>query len=311
MKPLLESRQLHAFSALARRGSFTLAAKDLHLTQSAVSHALKALEKDLGCRLVDRVGKRVQLTEAGREFLRHTENILREMLAARTEMETVSRWNHRQLRLAAGATACEHFLPPVLRAFQESFPDCSIKIETGGQRRQLELLRAAQVDLAVVFEPAAAAADDLVFTSFFEDELCLIVSPRHRGAGRPSAPREEIESEPLFVPNKTGYTFRALNDYFREEKVVLSNFTELASVEAMKELVKLRLGSAVLPPWLVREELKNGGLVALPLGPRALRRRWSVAHWKGRRLASAEEAFIRLCETMAGGIEQPAPRAVA
>ncbi|MEI6467780.1 MAG: LysR family transcriptional regulator [Verrucomicrobiota bacterium] len=64
MKTTLDSRQLHAFAALARRGSFTLAAKDLFLTQSAVSHAIKALEDDVGCRLLDRVGRRVLLTQA-------------------------------------------------------------------------------------------------------------------------------------------------------------------------------------------------------------------------------------------------------
>ena len=78
MKPTLDSRQLHAFAALARRGSFTLAAKDLFLTQSAVSHAIKALEGDLGTRLLDRVGRRVLLTQAGEQFLRRTEKILRE-----------------------------------------------------------------------------------------------------------------------------------------------------------------------------------------------------------------------------------------
>jgi len=311
MKPLLDSRQLHAFSALARRGSFTLAAKDLFLTQSAVSHALKALEKDLGCRLVDRVGKRVQLTEAGREFLRHTENILREMQAARSEMESLSKWDHRHLRLTAGSTACQYFLPPVLRAYQESFPDCTIKIEPGDHRRQLELLRASQVDMAFIFEPPAPAVDDLVFAPIFEDELSLIVSPKHRWAGLEQVPRDAIDAETLIVANRTGYTFRALNDYFREEKILLSNFIELGSIEAMKELVKLGLGVGVAAPWVVRAELDAGTLVALPFGARPLRRQWGIAYWKGRRLAAAEEALIRLCGTMAETLGLRAPRAVA
>ena len=99
MKPTLDSRQLHAFSALARRGSFTLAAKDLFLTQSAVSHAIKALEDDLGCRLLDRVGRRVLLTQAGEQFLRHTEKILREMEAARAGLDSLTKWGHGRLRV--------------------------------------------------------------------------------------------------------------------------------------------------------------------------------------------------------------------
>src|SRR4029077_11098089 len=101
MKPTLDSRQLHAFAALAHRGSFTLAAKDLFLTQSAVSHAIKALEDDLGCRLLDRVGRRVLLTQAGEQFLRHTEKILREMEAARAGLDSLTKWGHGRLRVGA------------------------------------------------------------------------------------------------------------------------------------------------------------------------------------------------------------------
>ena len=97
MKPTLDSRQLYAFAALARRGSFTLAAKDLFLTQSAVSHAIKALEEDVGCRLLDRVGRRVLLTQAGEQFLRHTEKILREMESARAGLDTLTKWGHGRL----------------------------------------------------------------------------------------------------------------------------------------------------------------------------------------------------------------------
>src|SRR6185369_15469244 len=87
MRNTLDSRQLLAFAAVARRGSFTLAAKDLFLTQSAVSHAMKALETEVGCRLLDRVGKRVLMTQAGEQFLRHAEKILTEMESARVGLD--------------------------------------------------------------------------------------------------------------------------------------------------------------------------------------------------------------------------------
>jgi len=79
----LDSRQLRAFAIIARTGSFTLAAKELYLSQSAVSHSMKALEHDVGCRLLDRVGKKVALTQAGEQFLRHADKILEQMSAAR------------------------------------------------------------------------------------------------------------------------------------------------------------------------------------------------------------------------------------
>jgi len=86
MTPILDSRKLLAFTTLSRVGSFTLAARELHLTQSAVSHAIKALEDELGLRLFDRMGRRVTLTAAGKQLLEHAHRILAEMKVARADM---------------------------------------------------------------------------------------------------------------------------------------------------------------------------------------------------------------------------------
>ncbi|HEY0945211.1 MAG TPA: LysR family transcriptional regulator [Opitutaceae bacterium] len=306
MKPILDSRHLLAFSTLARRGSFTLAAKDLYLTQSAISHAIKALEEDVNCRLVDRVGKRVLLTQAGEQFLRHAEKILREMRDARTGLEELMNWGHGRLRVGASTTACQHILPTVLREFRQSFPKCVIKIEPGDHPRQLELLRSNQIDLALMLD--AADQPDLTFLPLFEDELRFLVSPVHPWARLGRAPRDQIPTETLILYNKSSYTFRSVNEYFRQEKIVLTNFMELGSMEAIKELVKIGLGAGVLAPWIARAELANGSLVSLPLGRAKLRRTWGVCHLKGRRLTLAEETFAGLCHTVTEAI-MPAPAA--
>jgi DNA-binding transcriptional LysR family regulator len=311
MKPTLDSRQLHAFSALARRGSFTLAAKDLFLTQSAVSHAIKALEDDLGTRLVDRVGRRVLLTQAGEQFLRHTEKILREMETARADLDTLSKWGHGRLRVGASTTACQHILPTVLREFRQSYPKCVLRIEPGDHGHQLELLRGGHVDLVFVLESSSPAQSEFSFVSLFHDELRFLVSPLHPWAKLGRAPREAFEAETLILYNKTSQTFRMVNDYFREEKIPLSNVIELGSMEAIKELVKIGIGAGVLAPWIAREELESGALVSLPLGPRKLKRHWGIAHLKGRRLALEEETFVGLCESVAETLGLTTPRAVA
>ncbi len=295
MKETLDSRQLQAFAALARRGSFTLAAKDLFLTQSAVSHAIKALEEDVGCRLLDRMGRRVLLTQAGEQFLRHTEKILREMEAARAGLDTLTRWGHGRLRVGASTTACQHILPTVLREFRQSYPKCVIRIEPGDHGQQLELLRGGHIDLAIVLEPPGGSGGEFTFVPLFHDELCFVVAPLHPWAKLDGAPRESIEAETLVLYNKTSQTFRLVSEYFREEKITLTNFIELGSMEAIKELVKIGIGAGVLAPWIARQELESGSLVSLPLGARKLRRRWGVAHLKGRRLALAEETFVGLC----------------
>src|SRR5437764_7386387 len=153
MSQPLDSRQLRAFSILARTGSFTETAQELHLSQSAISHSMKALEQEVRCRLLDRMGKTVVLTQAGEQLLAHAERILAEMAAARERLGELGKWGHGRLRLCTSTTACQYILPAVLREFKESFPQCTIHIEPGDTPTALELLRQSRVDLALTLQP--------------------------------------------------------------------------------------------------------------------------------------------------------------
>ncbi|HEX9785551.1 MAG TPA: LysR family transcriptional regulator [Opitutaceae bacterium] len=293
----LDSRQLLAFATVARRGSFTLAAKDLFLTQSAVSHAIKALEEDLGHRLLDRVGKRVMVTQAGEQFLVHVHKVLREMDSARSGLDHLANWGHGRLRVGASETACQYLLPGVLREFRQSFPKCVIRIEPGDHMRQLELLRSGHVDLAVMLRPEGDR--EFTFVPMFDDELRFVVAPHHAWANAGQIAPEEIANETLLLYSRATYTFRMLADYFRAENVALNDYIELGSMEAIKELAKTGVGVGIIASWIAREELASGALVSLPLGHRPLRRNWGVAHLRGRRLALGEETFAGLCQEAA------------
>jgi DNA-binding transcriptional LysR family regulator len=296
MMPTLDSRQLLAFATLARRGSFTQTAKDMFLTQSAVSHAIKALEREIGVVLFDRVGKTVRLTQAGEQLLQHAERILREMQDARTSLEELQNWGQSRLRVGASPTACQYLLPTVLREFKQSFPQCIIRIEPGDGPKMIELLRSNQIDLALMLKPERL--DETTFRPLFEDELRLLVAPMHPWAQKGKVIREEIADETLILYNKGSYTFRMVIDYFQHDKITLNNFIELGSMEAIKELVKIGLGAGVLAPWIARKELAEKSLISFPLGPRKLRRSWGVAFLKGRKLPLAEETFVGLCESV-------------
>jgi LysR family transcriptional regulator, low CO2-responsive transcriptional regulator len=297
MKGVIESRQLLAFATLARLGSFTAAAKELFLTQSAVSHAIKALETELGVRVFDRVGKKAHLTQAGEQLLRHAERILREMQDARNGLEELQNWGHSRLRVGASTTACQYLLPNVLREFRQSFPTCTIRVQPGDGPELVEALRTNQIDLAVMLKPSGR--EDVSFRPLFEDEMQFLVSPLHAWAQKGYVPRRQIGEETFIMYSKTSYTFRMVNEYFQRDGVALQNFMELGNIEAIKELVKIGLGVAVLAPWAARKEIAEGSLVAFPLGARKLRRVWGISHLRGRRLALAEETFAGLCDSVA------------
>jgi DNA-binding transcriptional LysR family regulator len=294
----IDSRQLRAFSILAKTGSFTRTARELHLTQSAISHAMKALEEDLGCLLFERVGKKVMLTEAGDLFLPEAEKILSGMRLARERLDQLVNSRHGRLRFGAIPTTCQYVVPSVLREFRERYPECTIQMEPGNTAEVIEALRENRVDLALALEPKRE--EQFVFRPLFTDELHFIVSPSHPWARAGRVNRQEITRQNFILYSKSSYVFGQISDYFLGEKIVLPSSIELGSMEAIKELVKLGVGVSLFPPWTVRAELEEKSLVMLPLGKRKLRRRWGILYWRGRRLTAQEETFIDLCAAVAG-----------
>jgi len=296
----IDSRQLRAFATLARTGSFTLTAKELFLSQSAVSHSMKALETDVGCRLFDRMGKKVLLTQAGEQLLQHADKILNEMSEARDAIRQLGKWGRSRLRIGASTTACTYILPSVLREFRESFPQCLITIEPGDTPELIELLAQNRIDLALGMKPHRE--DQFEFKELFADELRFLVGPQHPWARAGQVTRAEIPRQSYVLYSKKSFTFRQVEDYFRAEDMVLNTCIELGSMEAIKEMVKLELGVCVLAPWVAQKDLREGSLVSLPLGRRKLRRTWGILHWRERRLSLPEESFIGLCREGTAGL---------
>ena len=295
MNPPLDSRQLRAFHVLARTGSFTQTARELHLTQSGISHSMKALETETGCRLLDRLGKKVVLTQAGEQLLQYTEKILQEMDAARESLAQLGKWGRGRLRLGASTTACQYLIPPVLREFKESFPDHAISLEPGDTPQLVASLLRRRMDLALTLE--AEKEPQLEFHPLFNDELHFIVSALHPWAQAGRVERSEIPRQNYILYSKHSITFRIIESYFRHEEMVLNTIIEAGSMEATKELVKLGLGVSILAPWVAQREIEDGSLVTLPLGRKKLQRHWGILHYRGRRLSLAEETFIGLCES--------------
>jgi LysR family transcriptional regulator, low CO2-responsive transcriptional regulator len=293
----LDSRQLRAFSMLARTGSFRQAARELHLTQSAVSHSIKALENEVGCRLLDRLGKSVTLTQAGEQLLGHTRKILAEMEIARERLTELGKWGHGRLRIATSLTACQYILPAVLREFKESFPKCVIHIETGDTPRMLESLEQGRIDLALSLEPRMEYGLD--FQEVFEDELAFHTSPLHSWAMAGKVERREIPRQRFILYTRTSYLFQMIEQYFRSEEIVLPTSVELGNIEAIKELVKLGLGISILAPWVAQKELAAGSLKALNLGKTKLKRRWGILSRKGAPLNLQQSTFVGLCRAVA------------
>ena len=187
MKPTLDSRQLLAFSALARRGSFTLAAKDLFLTQSAVSHAIKSLEDDVGCRLLDRVGRRVLLTQAGEQFLRFATTLVQVWDRAR---RAVALPPGRETVVTIGAELS--LWSPLLRHWllwmRRECPEIAVRTQIATSEQLMEQVQDGTLDVAVLY--AAPSRPGVIAELLFEEKLVLV---RTTPTTRPLAPEDHVQ----------------------------------------------------------------------------------------------------------------------
>jgi DNA-binding transcriptional LysR family regulator len=233
----LDSRQLLAFVTLAQTGSFTETARQLSLTQSAISHSIKALERDLGCELCHRLGKKIHLTASGRTLLYMAEGVLRQMAQARSVLDRENEWGGGQIRIGAGPTVCQFLLPAALREFKESFPHCQVVLATADTPDLLQDLELNRIDLAFVLEPRKPISH--VYYPIFSDELAFIVPPGHPWALAGRAPKAEIAEQSMLLYSRASYTFRLISRYFREEGVELQSTFELKNTEVLKEMVKI------------------------------------------------------------------------
>ena len=293
---LIDSKQLRIFHAVASTGSFTKAARKLFLTQSGVSHSIKALEKELGCTLVRRQGRKINLTEAGEHLQEQGFNILKSMGTLRAELEDSDRWGKdgSRLRLAGSAKVCQELLPGVLAEFHESFPLCRIEVYNMYTPEALDFLLKGRVDLALTLQPEKEERVDS--HELFRDQLMIVVPKGHAWAKYGAVELSEVPKQNFILPSRSSYTFREIRKYFKKMGMPISSFIEISSTEAMGSLIRSGLGIGMLPSWAVWEDVERGDLVPLPLPETEIHRQWAISYCMGRNLNAFEQTFAGLAE---------------
>lgn len=296
----IDSRQLKIFSVTARHQSFTTAAKELGLTQSAVSHALKNLEENLGCQLLTRGRRSIHLTSNGERALPITLDILTKMSQIRHEVRNEAAWTISNLRLGATPTICQHLLPPVFREFKECFPDSDISIRPGETLTIVDELKRNEVDAVIGIKPFDMTG--LEFRPLFEDEMHLIVSPLHRWAKLESIPVRDAGDENFILYSKGSYTGQLITSYFATHGVPLSSTIELGNFEAIREMIKVGIGISITSSWDARSDLESGAIKMIELEGGGISRTWGMILRKDHHAGLVEETLYGLCQMAADNL---------
>lgn len=262
---MLDLRQLRAFSTVVREGSFTRAAGVLHYAQSSVTAQVQALEQQIGVPLLDRLPGRVELTSAGEVLLGYSDRLL---ALAEEACESVhsDREPAGTLTLSAAESVLTYRLPRLLRAFQDRYAQVKIELHAPGMSEFGPPIGMG-VDIAIsINEPIQEP--HLVVQSLRAEPVRAVVARDHVLAGKARVNAQEIVAEQLLLTEHS-CSYRAL---FERNLASVGarpvRTLEFASVEAIKQCTRARMGVAVLPEMVVDEDLRSGELVALPW-PRA------------------------------------------
>ncbi|MDX6750030.1 LysR substrate-binding domain-containing protein [Geminicoccaceae bacterium 1502E] len=292
--------QLRIFVAVAEREHVTRAAAALNLTQSAVSAAIAALEGRYELRFFHRVGRRIELTEAGRILLGEAREVLARAAAAEQAMRDLAGLARGSLALAASQTITNYWLPERLFRFRELYPGIALRLELGNTATVARLVREGTVDLGLV----EGEIDEPVLAQQVVqgDRLVLVVGAGHRWAGRASVGPGEL-AQSRWVLRETGSGTRSAFESALLAMGVAPESLELAlelpSNESVRAAVRAGAGATVISALAVEEELRAGTLaiVGLPLPERPFR----LLHHRERRPDRAMRALIAALATAGGG----------
>ncbi|MGD8484668.1 MAG: LysR family transcriptional regulator [Thioalkalispiraceae bacterium] len=287
----LTLRQLEILDAVARCGSFSRASAELHLSQPAVSMQIKQLEGALGLPLFEHMGKHIHLTEAGRDTLRTSRNIERELANLEHTLADLQGLKGGTLTVSAASTASV-FTARMMALFRTLHPDVRISLNVVNRETLLRHLTENSVDLALMGQPPQGY--DLTAQPFMDNPLVVIAATSHPLARLANIPLEQLVEEPLIGREQGSGTRSALENFLAEHGYTFRAAMEMNKNEAIKQAVEAGLGLGVVSLHTVKAELASGQLCVLDVQGFPLKRQWYLVQREGKRLSPAAYAFTQL-----------------
>jgi DNA-binding transcriptional LysR family regulator len=279
---------MRVFAAVARNLSFTRAARELHLTQPAISQQVKLLEEDIGMPLFEQIGRKVHLAPAGVELLRYTEQAMELLRQASESLAAMRGLKRGVLKLGAVSTA-KYFAPSLLSAFTPAYPEVTIKFEVGNREEIIQQLAANEIDMVIMGRPPREL--ETVAEPFAKHPLVIIASPTHPLASKRRIRLSQLATEYFLIREEGSGTRASMERVFGEREVPFRVSMEVSSNETIKQAVMANIGLSFISSHTVGLELAAGKLVILDVVGLPIVRDWYVIHLRDKVLAPIPAAF--------------------
>ncbi|MBF2049585.1 MAG: LysR family transcriptional regulator [Elainella sp. C42_A2020_010] len=294
--------QLKVFEATARHGSFTRAAEELFLTQPTVSMQVKQLTKAIGLSLFEQVGKRLYLTDAGRELYSTCQEIFQRLDQLEMTVADLKGMKQGKLRLAV-ITTTKYFMPRLLGPFCQRYPGIDVSLTVTNHERVIDRLNNNQDDLYVMSQLPDNM--DIKSRPFLENPLVVVAPLDHPLAGEKQISLKRLAEESFIMREPGSGTRGAFQKLLDSQKLSVKVRLELGSNEAIKQAVAGGLGLSVLSRHTLMPEAANSDLTILDVEGFPISRQWYVVHLAGKQLSVVANTFLEyLCdaaEKLSGG----------
>ncbi|MEM7118935.1 MAG: LysR family transcriptional regulator [Chloroflexota bacterium] len=288
---MIDLKHVVTFLTIAQQGGFSRAGEALDIAQPTVSTHIKALERELGYALFDRVGKYSVMTAAGKQFLGYAQ----EMVGLAEKAGAIG---SAEKRLAGSITVCivqsicVHRMPPILNQFHQRYPDVHINIVVSRPSvYMLEPLRQGAFDAAIVLE-APFDIPTLSANALWRDKLQLIAPLSHPLTQLQTVTFDMLKHESFIMQAKGAFTRKLFERRVAEAGITLKEAFEIHNMEAIKRCVMAGIGLAMLPSFAVEAEIASGQLAGLTLEGRELSMTAQLIWYKDRLLGTPAKTFI-------------------
>jgi DNA-binding transcriptional LysR family regulator len=279
----MDLHRLEVFCKVVELKSFTRAAEAVHLSQPTVSEHIRSLEETAGVKLLDRLGREVMVTQAGRILYRYAQQLLR---LRREAMQALHQYRGKlagHLSLGASTIPGTYILPVLIGGFKSGYPEIQLTLRIANSRLTAQEVLGGDLELGVV--GARWQETSLEWEELFADELVLAVYPEHPWVGRTSVSPLELQREPFILRERFSGTRKVMSAILEEhdfEPGKLRVVAEMGSTEAVRQSIKARIGISILSRRAVAEDLDRGTLMSVPLAGIDMRRPFYLITRKNR-----------------------------
>jgi LysR family transcriptional regulator, low CO2-responsive transcriptional regulator len=285
----LNLHQLTTFQVVAKHCSFVRAAEELHFSQPAVSAQIRHLEKTLGVKLFDQIGRKTHLTQAGEELYLYSQKIFSVIDETLEVMEALRSPYYGRLSVGADTTVGSYVIPGLLGKFRQIYPQVEILLQVLNRLSLVEAILNNRVEMAIM----GSVPDDapVEIEPFAFNPLVLVAAPSHRLAGLRNVSIEELGREHFLLREPGSGTRAALENALQEAGLPLQVSMQVGNNSAIKQGVTAGLGIALISRVAIDMELETNRLVILDVEGFPIIRQWRIVHIKDKYLSATAKAF--------------------